>query len=53
MNSSIAFRIRCCEEILLFTIGSSVWTKSDPIRGTRATDRLPLIAPVRQPTKVR
>ena len=53
MNSSIAYRIRRCEELVLSTIGSPVWTKSDSIRSMRATDRVPLVAPVRQPAIVR
>jgi hypothetical protein len=49
MNSSIAYRIRFCEQIVLAVIQSPVWTKPDPIRSKPANQRLPFIAPVKQP----
>jgi hypothetical protein len=48
MNSSIAYRIRFCEQIVLSVIQSARWTKPDPIRSKPEPDRVPVVAPVKQ-----
>ena len=53
MNSSIAYRIRFCEQIVLSVIQSPLWTKPDPIRSKPEPLRPPLVARVTQTARDR